>query len=281
MCLLIYSAPNTTIPTSHLREAAINNPDGFGFAIRTRKGIITHRSMDIDDVIERWDFERARHSRSHAMFHLRITTHGGTNIDNCHPFEVERGVVLGHNGMLPIEEKDGMSDTRQFATEWLPTMGVEVLDDPKEFSDIEHFARGSKMVILSNSDKLSSPVYIVNEKDGHWLDGVWYSNSSYKPWRPIGQRIQYDSPRYSPIYSSGWEPQEEDLSEELSRGYEFDSSTGIWSDGVSDIEGWYCPNCDTTQWYDLTIDNPDSCDICDTCWYCANNRLACSCEWEA
>lgn len=272
MCLLIYAMPNHNIPVEHLREAAASNPDGFGFAIRTRKRIITHRTMEIDDAIERWNYERTRNMSAHALFHLRITTHGGTNVENCHPFIVEDGVVLAHNGMLPIKEKEGMSDTRQFATEWLPYMGVDVLDDPDEFSEIERFAQGSKMVILSNSDKLSKPLYMVNERDGHWNNGIWYSNYSYEPYVPTARRGGWNN--YPTTYAYG----DKDLSDDLANGWYYDNQTGCWTDGDSDIEGWVCQVCDHTEWYDLSIDHPEACEVCHTCWYCQKSLWECSCE---
>lgn len=184
MCLLIYASPGSTPSKKALRIAGENNPDGFGFAFALGRKIVRHRSMDLEDTIALFHEMRTEHPKAHAMFHLRITTHGATNIDNCHPFMVDDGIVLGHNGMLPIPEADGKSDTRQFAEEWLPELGVKnVLDDPTEFAELEKFTRGSKLCILSVDKRLDKPVYLVNEKDGHWKDGVWYSNDSYqKSW---------------------------------------------------------------------------------------------------
>lgn len=181
MCLLIYASPGSTPTKKALRTAGANNPDGFGFAFALGHRIVRHRSMNLDETVELFHEMRAEHPNAHALFHLRITTHGGTNLDNCHPFMVDDGIVLGHNGMLPIKEKDGKSDTRQFAEEWLPTFGVkEMLDDPNNFTELEKFARGSKLCILSVDKRLDKPVYLVNEGDGHWDKGVWYSNNSYK-----------------------------------------------------------------------------------------------------
>lgn len=181
MCLLIYASPGSTPTKKALRTAGANNPDGFGFAFAIGHRIVRHRSMNLDETVELFHEMRAEHPMAHAIFHLRITTHGATDINNCHPFMVDDGIVLGHNGMLPIKEVDGKSDTRQFAEEWLPNLGVkEVLDNPVEFAELEKFARGSKLAVLSVNPMLDKPVYLVNEQDGHWDKGVWYSNNSYK-----------------------------------------------------------------------------------------------------
>lgn len=193
MCLLIYASPGSTPSKKHLRNAGVNNPDGFGFAFALGNKIVRHRSMNLDETIELFHEMRAEHTKAHAIFHARITTHGGTNIDNCHPFMVDDGIVLGHNGMLPIEERDGKSDTRLFAEEWLPSLGIkDVLDNPSEFAELEKFTRGSKLAILSVNDMLDKPVYLVNEQDGHWKSGVWYSNHSYEhEWFSLASLRQY------------------------------------------------------------------------------------------
>lgn len=187
MCILIYADNGKTIPTKHLENSCESNPDGFGWAIITttpdgaKWTIISHKTMKAEEAIKTFEEARELHPTYPAMFHARIATHGSVNIDNCHPFNVEDGTLLAHNGILPIRERDGRSDTRQFAEEWLPTLGVaELLDDPDGFAQLEEFTRGSKLVVLSVSPTLQKFAYIVNEDDGHWLDGVWYSNTSYK-----------------------------------------------------------------------------------------------------
>lgn len=194
MCLLIYAQPGATPTKKSLRNAGSNNPDGFGFAFRLDGRIVRHRTMDLEESIALFHEMRADNPQAHAIWHARITTHGATNLDNCHPFMVDDGIVLGHNGMLPIQEADGKSDTRQFAEEWLPKLGVSVLDDPTEYKEIEKFASGSKLAVLSVNPVLERPVYLINEHLGHWDKGVWYSNNSYQyEWFSLASISKYTS----------------------------------------------------------------------------------------
>lgn len=290
MCLLIYASPGSTPTKKALRTAGANNPDGFGFAFALGHRIVRHRSMNLDETVELFHEMRAEHPKAHALFHLRITTHGGTNLDNCHPFMVDDGIVLGHNGMLPIKEKDGKSDTRQFAEEWLPNLGVkEVLDNPAEFAELEKFARGSKLCILSVDKRLDKPVYLVNEGDGHWDKGVWYSNNSYKYTR-IHSAYGYGSAKsnYATTYIMGERitPADDSLDDD----YEY-SEDGWWYDEDTDElfvwdnkHGWVLydnDECDTPLWCANCLSDLSAMPLVQNqyCWDCGT-CIACDQEFD-
>lgn len=285
MCLLIYASPGSTPTKKALRTAGKNNPDGFGFAFAINNQIVRHRSMDLEDTIKFFHEMRAEYPMAHAIFHLRITTHGGTNLDNCHPFMVDDGIVLGHNGMLPIKEQDGKSDTRQFAEEWLPQLGVaELLDNPENFAELEKFATGSKLAILSVNPVLAKPVYIVNEGDGHWDKGVWYSNNSYK--------YEYVSYSYGSWRSSTTTHSTSELEEILDNDDCWQDEDGMWwwwdaknmewvleqeLFSADDVEEWVCRNCEAQFTFDLSTEQPDYCYDCGACWYCSKSFGSCYC----
>lgn len=182
MCIICYS-PAGTMPTElELVNCNSNNPDGFGWAIRTHSGIITGKTMDSDQAIDQFLDLRQRHIGYDAVYHARITTHGTTSLDNNHPFTVgDKRTVLVHNGMLPIDiaKGDTRSDTRIFAEQILPARGLGVLDKPKARRKLEKWISGSKMVIMSTRKDLKQDTYILNESSGIWDNGLWYSNSTY------------------------------------------------------------------------------------------------------
>lgn len=182
MCIICYS-PSGFIPSEiTLSNSNSNNPDGFGWAIRTPNGIVTGKTMDSDQAINSFLELRERFIDFDAVYHARITTHGATMLENNHPFMVQDNrTVLVHNGMLPITPSKGdtRSDTRIFAEEKLPAMGIGVLDKSKARRKLEKWMTGSKMVIMSTRSDLRKDTYILNESSGIWDDGIWYSNSSY------------------------------------------------------------------------------------------------------
>lgn len=183
MCLLCVMEPNVTPTRDQLLNATSNNPDGFGYAFHCGDRIITGRGMDAEEVVDR--FLRIREGLPHtwAMFHARYTTHGSTSKANCHPFRMngDPGTVIGHNGIIPIDvpKGDDRSDTRYFADEWLPEL-IELLDDQQGFAELEQLVGASKVAVFTHDDRLNHQVYILNESMGHWANGIWWSNDTYK-----------------------------------------------------------------------------------------------------
>lgn len=185
MCLLCVMKPNETPTREQLKTAAVANPHGFGYAFHVGDRIITGRGMDADEVIDRFLRIREGLPNTWAMFHARITTHGQTNKANCHPFRMggDPSTVIGHNGVIPIEldKNDHRSDTRVFADEWLPEL-ITLLDDEDGFAELESLIGYSKVAVFTHDERLQHQVYILNEDLGHWTDGIWWSNDSYKPY---------------------------------------------------------------------------------------------------
>lgn len=171
-----------------LYTAASNNPDGFGFALRTDRGIIRGHSMDDAELIHRYMVVRAEYPNAWAMFHARLGTQGTKDEYNCHPFAVDGNpdVVLGHNGILDYYDKK-RCDTRIFAEDILPAFGPDALDNPNIRKGLETvIGPGNKIAVLSTDPALREPMYLLNGGEGHWLDGAWWSNDSYCWSRPFG-----------------------------------------------------------------------------------------------
>lgn len=184
MCLLTFIPAGVEFDYARARKSAISNPDGFGFAIHAGVAIIKDHDMDFEKLWIRWTDLRKSYFNSVAMFHFRIATHGTLDVDNCHPFDVGNtlDVVLGHNGILPLAMPvhEVRSDSKLFAEIILPAMGgVCALDNRETFKNLEEWAFGSKLVILSADPKSLYDWYIINESDGYWDYGMWWSNKSY------------------------------------------------------------------------------------------------------
>jgi predicted glutamine amidotransferase len=233
--------------------ACANNPDGFGYAVHTGKTIITGRGMNHNDVIDRFLTTREKHMNGWAMFHARITTHGETVKENCHPFRVGGSpeTILAHNGILSnvkIPAGDKRSDTRVFADDLLPAR-LNILDNKKKFKKLEKWASGSKVAVFTTDRRLNKAVYIINEKLGSWDDdGLWWSNSSYK-------QSYYITPTYG--RTGSWVP-----SYDIAKGdgkYVLDGQdlTEFVEDGLA------CSYCghffEETDYYH---------GYCQTCWVC-------------
>lgn len=276
MCLLTFIPEYTQIDIDDLATGAVNNPDGFGFAVHTGRRIVMNNGLNFEAVLD--DFLKVR--RQHhgpALFHSRITTHGGTTIDNCHPFQVGRDpeTVMAHNGMLPIDAKDGKSDTRIFAEELFPSWGgASTLNSKKMRKRLSKFATGSKLVFLSANPDVNHDYIIINEKDGMWDNGVWWSNGSYK-WT---RNYTYGG---GSMYTTGWERSESTIytpsdGRIIDCSYiDPDSGQEFWA------EMWTCDMCGHMEYFDeSTIDVADLCPSCAACWFCGESQLSCDCYFD-
>lgn len=287
MCLLTFMQEYTTADVDSLAIGSQNNPDGFGYAVHAGTHIVKGSGLNFDAVLDNFLKTRAIHSGP-ALFHSRITTHGGTNINNCHPFQVgkDTNTVVAHNGMLPIAARNGMSDTHIFAKELFPSWGgASTLNSKKTRKKLSKFADGSKLVFLSANPDVQDDYYIINENDGHWNEGVWWSNNSYK----------YDRYSYagSGMYTTGWSSTSKtpkDMRYEVDMdNYKHDmwdeqsllveDCTYIDRDG-NEVWGelWRCANCEHIEYVnEQNVNHADLCSQCDSCWFCSEPRMLCMC----
>ena len=185
MCLLAYISPHVEVEEMDLEIACMNNPDGFGWALRLPEGKLqVGHSMNPNEAISGFMDARRARPDSHGLFHARLATHGTRDLYNVHPFYIGGGTtsVLGHNGVLPLKpsKEDKRSDTRLWAETMMSSKGIRALDRREAVQAMGHRIGGNKFVILTVKPGARSPYYIVNEDLGHWREGIWWSNDSYR-----------------------------------------------------------------------------------------------------
>jgi hypothetical protein len=187
MCMLtVFPLPGLLDDASRkgIRNGSNINDDGHGFAVVVNGRIRTGRSMDAETVLEQFEEVYAK-ATGPAIFHSRWSTHGATDLTNCHPFPVRKmhDTFLAHNGIMPFEalpaKGDKRSDTRVFADDILP-IRFRRLDDPKVRHALDVWLGGNKIAILSTNRALKRQLYVFGLEMGEWQRGVWYSNSDYQ-----------------------------------------------------------------------------------------------------
>lgn len=214
MCLALYKPAKAKLNQDEMRTAFAANPDGAGFAYYdpSLRRVIIQRGYFTFDTL--WtDLQPIMEDNCPLILHFRWATHGEVNVENCHPFQLSDGALI-HNGIItgmgtsyskyytpPKGDcdtacSDDRSDTREFVEDYLADMGVLELIAAKKL--IEHTIGYSKLVTIHNDGS----VLIFNEQMGHWRNGVWYSNDSYKPYKaksanpmnlvPTKQKPEYD-----------------------------------------------------------------------------------------
>jgi glutamine amidotransferase len=166
----------------HLEQCVINNPDGAGYAIATIDGkLITNKGVLSWDILDEYvaTVKNLGEKVTASAFHARIATHGSVCDGNCHPFKIGNGAMM-HNGIISIKTDGIRTDSETFATEYLVPMGG-IPHNPNVKEVIEDFiGRGSKLVFIDPSHE--SPLLILNEDQGWWVQWTWFSNTGYLPY---------------------------------------------------------------------------------------------------
>lgn len=195
MCVIAIKNKGVNMPDEKTLKAMwTNNPHGAGFMYADYDGkvYIDKGYMDWTAFHERiksfGDPETVRDMA--VVIHFRIATHGGILPGNTHPFPVSDNVpslvklrcacklAIAHNGIIPIKPRKGISDTMEWtASELAPFSKAHPgwYKDDALMQQIGHRIQ-SKLAVLDGSG------YIAYYGDFiHELDGMIYSNTSYKP----------------------------------------------------------------------------------------------------
>lgn len=183
MCLAILRPSGIQVPKANLVTGWQHNPDGAGYAfVKDGKVVIRKGFMKLKPFLESYEVDAAINPESNFLIHFRITSQGSNTEDNTHPFPIEGGALI-HNGTLTGTGSTygtGESDTRKFANMFSKNLTFDFVEQNK--SKLNLATRGSKLVMLYDDDRYQ----IVNESDGNWNEGVWYSNYSWKQYRSLG-----------------------------------------------------------------------------------------------
>jgi hypothetical protein len=179
MCIAIFKPANNTISKEILEECFKSNSDGAGFMVSVNKKLIIKKGFfTFNEFWEAWK----PYENEIAAIHFRIRTHGEINLVNCHPFAINTGLGFIHNGVIMGFGLKETSDTHHFNEDILKPLvskyGNNILTNTSIKYLIESKIGYSKFVVLDRHGNYS----IFNEEKGHWNNGVWYSNYSYKPY---------------------------------------------------------------------------------------------------
>lgn len=254
MCMLCVVPPNVLPSRDKLTYSAINNPDGFGFAIviSSEKRILVEHTMNADEAVNRFLEMRAKYPDDYALWHARYATHGTTNLNNCHPFYVvDEQTVLAHNGVLSVDIPvgDTRSDTRIFTEEVLAKVGgVKALDNPHVYNMIEEYTAGSKLCVLTVDPRADYQMYLIHADKGKEDESkVWWSNDTcnadygYSRWTP------------SKAYESFYGAYDYAMADQIQGVYQCVACFANIDEDRLEANG-ACPFCLVCQWCDMHTD---------------------------
>lgn len=237
MCIAIAKPIGVDIPSDEiLTNCFNNNPDGAGFAFNHNNEVVIRKGYmklkDFLDAFHKYD-EKFGFKNRGVLIHTRITTHGGTNPQMCHPFPInsDEGALkkieyvspyaVIHNGIISLTsseatKKKDMSDTAIFVQKYLTKIAKNKnWFNNKANMELVYELIDSKMAVLNGKGKIVMTNGFTED------NGIFYSNSSYK------------ENRYKRVYDWDWYDEWE-----YSNSYGYDSyllKNGFKSDGKG---GW-------------------------------------------
>jgi hypothetical protein len=206
MCIAILNTPNVTFPKSLIRNCWDNNGDGAGliYTDTKRKRLHTFKELDnVEKYYAKYIDIRRKHPKSKVVLHFRISTSGGVNITNTHPFSVNDQLAFVHNGV--ISELNGIdknrSDTNLFNERVLKNLPNGFEQDKTISALISKYIGHSKLIFLNALNEASIVNPDLGKTDAMYPD-CWFSNSTYKPvsyYDYGGTRIQKKAPAIAPV----------------------------------------------------------------------------------
>ena len=184
MCLIILN-PSTgdAIPEQQLENAYISNNDGVGIAYAENGKLHMFKSVKRYTRMLR-HYRRARRLGAEILIHFRYATAGVIADSTAHPFLIDsdyafahNGVLDGYNGVVQVPKNSKRSDTQIFIDTILNRLPTDKwLWDDSKVSMMEDLISFNKFAFLNKQGQWR----ILNENLGHWSNGNWFSNSSYK-----------------------------------------------------------------------------------------------------
>jgi hypothetical protein len=188
MCVIIKREPKILIPEEKIISACHVNSDGWGISVVDRGKLTTQKFHDPKGTKPEDVIKALKDAEDNLLFlHLRYTTAGKTNTDNCHPFEVFKGdnfeVQFMHNGTLSKFSKgksDDYSDTYHFTLEILKPLvrafyevdGASVLANPTLKAILDEFRASSAFALYDNEGNS----LLVENTSCKQFEGWWASN---------------------------------------------------------------------------------------------------------
>ena len=252
MCLIITGKSTkirSTLLNTHgmLADVFKSNPDGIGVMYATSKGLKVNKTLP-KNYQQAHDFiaKMPQDDRELAI-HFRWTTHGDTDMSNCHPYDVVVGsVAMMHNGVLHTgNAKDKTrSDTYHFIQDYLSEAvhdAPTLVHNAGFLTMVSEFIGDNRFVFMDEDGRMSH----VNYDQGVEHDGLWFSNTyAWSPSMLIPDYYKRNASRYSgknynsaynaymselnddyevpagkaakyvPVHSAGWTEAEHDWDEE-------------------------------------------------------------------
>jgi len=219
MCLIITGASNkirsTLLDTAGmLADIYSSNADGIGFMYGTKNGLKVSKFLPKSEKDARAFIQRLPTDDRDVAIHFRMTTHGDTDLINCHPYDVVPGwIAMMHNGILSMGNAadTSKSDTWHFIRDYLNgpvEKHPELIYEQQFLTLLADYIGNNRFVFMNGEGRMSH----VNFSQGIEHDGMWFSNTY--AWTPSMLIPSYKSryagyAKYSGYNATTWDDEDD------------------------------------------------------------------------
>lgn len=214
MCVIAAKPAGVDMPIDqYIENMWTRNHDGAGIMYAVNDKVHIEKGfMKFEAFRERLDQLSDQYNLKDipVVMHFRITTHGGTKPENCHPFPISDSVGVlsklkqtakigvAHNGIIDITPRKGISDTMEYIISQLSPLSKAVPNfyENKHLMKMISNAIDSRMAFLTGKGDIYTIGSFVEEA------GIMYSNTTYKN---AGYLSTYKYAHGSMYLSDNWE----------------------------------------------------------------------------
>jgi predicted glutamine amidotransferase len=238
MCLIITgksSKVRSTLLDTHglLSDIFTSNPDGIGFMYGSAKGLKVTKTLpkNIGDATA--FIQRLPQDDREIAIHFRWTTHGKTDMLNCHPYDVIPGfIAMMHNGVLHTGNAADKtkSDTWHFIKDYLHSAvssAPDLVYDTGFVSMMEEFIGNNRFVFMNGEGRMQH----VNFDQGVEHDDMWFSNTY--AWTPSRLIPSYKSTTALKSYAKSYNNAYNSYMDDYDEMYDYNASFGIYPRNAS------------------------------------------------
>lgn len=205
MCIIIVANKNKKIPNEHIKLASELNCDGFGMSASVNNKLFVYKSVSInsDDIIKLYNSIR-QVATGDIVLHFRFATHGDISDKLCHPFYVNKDLVMFHNGIIcdSVSGYNGHnkneSDTKAFVNNVLKNFKKGFQNNETIMNMIStSVGEYNKLCFLDNTGKItytSSDKWVEYNEILYSNPDVFYEGENYRYINPA--TMEYTSEDY-------------------------------------------------------------------------------------
>ena len=252
MCVIVLQPAGQQLSGNKFRNCWTRNKDGGGYSfIHEEKLVLKKGYFDSVAMLDEYRKDLEAHPQSPFLLHFRISTSGVIDEVNSHPHWVRDDLVMAHNGHVSGYGDKTKSDTLEFIDLVLQKMPPLWEDDYIQIHLIERYIDGDKIALLRNDGDYT----LLNEEDGVWKDGLWFSNNSYEK-----RKVYKTSSFYTPTKTN---KANKDSTKDIGQAYMSQYTACGWDDddqylGVWDKEGFVTFLDESCAYCDLPLNEMDA-----------------------